>query len=199
MTTKGSNSKAVGVLAIQGDFAEHIAVLRDLAVEAREVRLPPDLDQVQALIIPGGESTTIGRLMEFYGLREVLVRRAHEGMPLWGTCAGLILMAQRISENRPQPLGLLDIDVVRNAYGRQVDSFEAEMVIPPVGAEPFRGVFIRAPIISRVGQGVEVLGCLADGQAVAVRQGNLLGTAFHPELTPDVRFHRYFLSMLQGS
>jgi 5'-phosphate synthase pdxT subunit len=187
-----------GVLALQGDFVEHLAVLQAIGVDAREVRLPRDLEGIDALIIPGGESTTIARLLDIYQLREPILRMAEGGLPIWGTCAGMILMARHISGDRLQPLGIMDIDVVRNAFGRQVDSFEVDLRIRGIGEEPYRAVFIRAPIIARVGEGVDVLARLPDGRAVAVRQGRFLATAFHPELTQDFRLHRYFLELAGG-
>jgi 5'-phosphate synthase pdxT subunit len=196
----------VGVLALQGDFAEHAAMLRRLGVQASEVRLPEELDGLTALIIPGGESTTIGKLATTYGLIEPLRRFGRE-KPIWGTCAGAIFLSR--DARRPQPLlGLMDLTVERNAFGRQVDSFIADIPVPALGDDPerpFRAVFIRAPVIERVGDGVEVLASLPpqDGKAsranriVAARQGNLLATSFHPELTDDPRFHRYFLSLAE--
>ena len=184
----------VGVLALQGDFAEHETVLRCLGVETVEVRLPQDLEGLDSLIMPGGESTTFGHLMELYGLNEPIKDMAGRGIPIWGTCAGMIMIARELTEDEPTPMGLVDIVVVRNAFGRQVDSFEADLDIRPLEGEPFRGVFIRAPVISKVGEGVEVLACLPDGAPVAVRQQNFLATAFHPELTDDPRLHQYFLN-----
>ena len=186
----------VGVLAIQGDFAEHIATLKRLGVEACEIRLPHQLDAVVGLIIPGGESTTLSRLMTLYALREPIVALAAEGKALWGTCAGMIMMAREITEEDPVPLGIMDIGVHRNAYGRQVDSFEQDLQVPCFGDSPFHGVFIRAPMINRLGDGVEVLASLPDGEPVAVQQGNLMATSFHPELTKDSRFHRHFLELI---
>ena len=186
----------IGVLALQGDFLEHLQVLRYLGVEGVEVRLPRDLEGVQGLIIPGGESTTMARLMDSGGLREAVVRRAREGLPVWGTCAGMILLARRLREDRPKPLGLMEMEVARNAFGRQVDSFEADLRVPILGEPPFRAVFIRAPLILGVGEGVETLARLPDGTPVAARQGCLLATAFHPELTSDTRFHTYFLRLV---
>jgi 5'-phosphate synthase pdxT subunit len=184
-----------GVLALQGDFAEHVAVLRDMDVETLEVRTLRELEQVDALIIPGGESTTIAKLMDTYCLREPLREMAQEGKPIWGTCAGMILLAKELTEDRPEPLGLMDITVTRNAFGRQVDSFEADLNVPCLGSEPFRAVFIRAPVVRSVGKRANVLAQLPDGRPVAVQQHNLLATAFHPELTKDHRFHQYFLSL----
>ena len=185
----------VGVLAVQGDFAEHMAALKRLCADAVEVRLPRDLEGVEALIMPGGESTTFSYLMDLYELKEPIKKMAGADIPIWGTCAGMIMMAMELTDERPVPMGLLDIQVVRNAFGKQVDSFEEDLDIPPLGDEPFRGVFIRAPIISRVGEDVEVIARLSDGRPVAVQQKNLLGTSFHPELTPDPRLHQYFLSL----
>ena len=185
----------VGVLAVQGDFAEHEAVLKCLGVGTVEVRLPRDLDGVEALIIPGGESTTFSYLMELYDLKEPIKKMASAGIPIWGTCAGMIMMARELTEKKPTPMGLMDIQVVRNAFGRQLASFEADLEIRPLGEEPFRAVFIRAPIISRVGEDVDILARLPDGRPVAVQQKSLLATAFHPELTQDLRLHQYFLSL----
>ena len=185
----------IGVLSLQGDFLEHELSLRRLGADPVEVRLPRDLDTVDALIIPGGESTTMAHLLDLHELREPLQRRAREGMPVWGTCAGMILLAQALTDERPLPLGLMDIIVDRNAYGRQLQSFESELMVPALGDEPIPAVFIRAPALVSMGQDVETLAALPDGSAVAVQQGNVLATSFHPELTTDVRFHRYFLEM----
>lgn len=186
----------VGVLALQGAFIEHIKTLRRLGVEAVEVRLPEQLAALDALIIPGGESTTIGKLASTYGLLEPLRQFAAE-KPVWGTCAGMIMLARDIGRDQPL-LGVMDIAVDRNAFGRQADSFEADLPIPEIGPEPFHAVFIRAPIVTRAENGVEVLARLEDGPVVAVRQGKALATAFHPELTPDDRLHRYFLTEVAG-
>jgi 5'-phosphate synthase pdxT subunit len=186
----------VGVLAVQGDFAEHLAVLRKLGVEGREVRLPQHLEKVDGLIIPGGESTTLSRLMSIYHLREPVTEMARQRKAIWGTCAGMIMMAHEITEEDPEPLGLMDIGVHRNAFGRQIDSFEQDLEIEGFDPSPFHAVFIRAPAIIRVGRGVEVLASLPDGSPVAVQEGHLLATAFHPELTKDTRFHRHFLGII---
>lgn len=186
----------IGVLALQGDFAEHMATLTRIGVDAREVRKADDLEGVDALIIPGGESTTIGKLMARYGLDEAIRARAKHGMPIYGTCAGLILLAQAIEGSDQPRLGLMDIAVIRNAFGRQIESFEADIPFAPTPDQPVRGVFIRAPIVSRVGAGVQTLSVF-DGKIVAVQQGNLLATAFHPELTDDTRVHRYFLTLVK--
>lgn len=189
----------IGVLALQGAFAEHLRTLRRIGVEAREVRLPVDLDGLSGLIIPGGESTSIGKLIERFELREGITSLAQTGRPIWGTCAGMILLAREVVEDSrasDQPLlGLLDVVVRRNAFGSQLDSFEAEIDVPHLGREPVPVVFIRAPVIESVGPDVEILACLDDGRIVAVRQGNLVATAFHPELTPDTRFHSWFATL----
>ena len=185
----------VGVLAVQGDFAEHIAVLRRLGVDALEVRLPGELEGLDGLIMPGGESTTFARLMDLYHLKAPIQHMAVAGLPLWGTCAGMIMMARELVDQYPTPMALMDIQVVRNAFGRQVNSFEADLDIPSLGPEPFHAVFIRAPGISQVGEDVDVIARLPDGQPVAVQQGVLLATAFHPELTNDMRLHQYFLNL----
>ncbi len=186
------------MLALQGDFQEHMSCLGRLGAEAAPVRLPEELDGLDGLVIPGGESTTISDLMEEYGLAAGVQRMAAEGKPLWGTCAGMILMAKDVEDSNRSRLNLMDIKVRRNAYGSQVDSFEAEVEVPALGNPPLRAVFIRAPVIQCVGPGVEVLARLADGTPVAVRQGNLLAAAFHPELTGDLRFHAYFLKMMEA-
>ncbi len=189
----------VGVLAIQGDFAEHIAVLGKLGVTAREVRLPEQLDSLDGLIIPGGESTTLSRLMTIYNLREPIAQMAAQGRAVLGTCAGMIMLSREITEKDPVPLGVMDIGVQRNAFGRQVDSFEQALNISALGGAPYHAIFIRAPVIIRVGQGVDVLSALDDERPVAVQQGNLMATSFHPELTNDHRFHAYFLDLAAGN
>ena len=188
---------SVGVLAIQGDVAEHKTMLAGLGVEAVEVRLPADLERVDGLIMPGGESTTIGKLMVKYGLDQALQARARQGTPVYGTCAGMILLARTARGGEPPLLRLMDITVARNAYGRQVDSFEADLEVPALGPPPLHAVFIRAPVIEEAGPGVEVLATL-DGRPVLARQGNLLVSSFHPELTPDARLHRYFVDMVRA-
>jgi 5'-phosphate synthase pdxT subunit len=191
----------IGVLALQGAFIEHIHMLSNIGVEAVDVRLPVDLEGLNGLIIPGGESTTIGKLAITYGLVDVL-RLFGKVKPIWGTCAGAILLAREI--HRPQPLlALMDIVIARNAFGRQVDSFIANLEVPALVAiskdnPPFPAVFIRAPIIESVSSNVHVLASLPDGRIVAARQKNLLATSFHPELTGDDRFHKYFLMMVVG-
>lgn len=183
----------IGVLAMQGDFQEHREMLRRMGLDPQEVRLPDHLDGLDGLIIPGGESTTIVRLMCSSGLLEPLRKLARDGFPIWGTCAGMILLAKRLDETGMPALQAMDITVRRNAFGRQVDSFETDVPIPALGGDPFHAVFIRAPIIEEVGPAVEVLARLADGTPVAARERRLLATAFHPELTPDTRLHRFFL------
>ena len=189
----------IGVLAVQGAFIEHEKALARIGAEPVEVRLPEGLEELDGLVIPGGESTTIGKVAGEWGLLEPIRAFAESGRPLWGTCAGMILMAKDVMDSMPgQPtLDLMDIAVRRNAFGRQVDSFEADLRVSALGEEPFPAVFIRAPLVERVEDGVEVLAQLDDGTVVAARQRNLLVTAFHPELTGDDRFHRYFLRSSQ--
>jgi pyridoxal 5'-phosphate synthase pdxT subunit len=187
----------VGVLALQGAFIEHEKRLRALGVEASEVRLPQDLEGLDGLIIPGGESTTIGKLAVEYGLIEPL-RQFAQDKPTWGTCAGMIFLAKDIGIDRQPILGVMDIKVNRNAFGRQVDSFEVDLPISPLGEEPFHAVFIRAPVVTEVGKAVEVIARLDDGKIVAVQSGKLLATAFHPELTDDNRLHQYFVNLIEG-
>lgn len=187
---------AVGVIAVQGDFAKHIEALRRLqkrGLEILEIRTPEELDRVDRVIIPGGESTTVGLLMQRYGLGDALKKRAADGMPVWGTCMGMIVMAHTVEGGKnPYTLDLLDITVQRNAFGAQVHSFEDEVRLMGMNA-PVTGVFIRAPIVTSHGKDVEEVGKY-DGKVVAVRQGKLLGTSFHPELTDDSRLHEWFLS-----
>jgi 5'-phosphate synthase pdxT subunit len=188
----------VGILAVQGDVAEHAAALRDVDAEPVEVRLPRDLAGVEALILPGGESTAMRRLIDAYGLAEPILNLAASGAPMWGTCAGMILLARRIADGDDPVLPLLDIEVRRNAYGRQLDSFEADLDVPALGEGPLHAVFIRAPIVSDLGPGVEVLATDPLGRTVAVREGRLLATAFHPELTGDRRFHRALVEAIEA-
>ena len=183
----------VGVLALQGAFREHVAAVASLGATAREVRQLKDIEGIDALIIPGGESTTIGKLLNEWNMLEPLRQRILDGMPVYGSCAGLILLCREIEDSDQPRLGVLDATVRRNAFGRQVDSFETDLSIPEIGADPIPAVFIRAPVITGVGAGVTVL-AEVKGQAVAVRQNNILATSFHPELTPDTRMHSYFLS-----
>lgn len=186
----------IGVLALQGAFIEHVKMLRQLDVEALEVRLPQQLDDLDGLIIPGGESTTIGKLATAYGLIEPL-RRFTESKPTWGTCAGMIFLAQDIGIDEQPILGSMAITVDRNAFGRQIDSFETDLEIAGLAGEPFHAVFIRAPVVTAVEEAVEALARLEDGRIVAVRQGSLLATAFHPELTNDLRLHSLFCAIVK--
>ncbi len=185
----------VGVLSLQGGFREHVAALEASGAEVREVRLPADLAGLDGLILPGGESTVIGKLMVEYRLLEPLRQLAREGLPCFGTCAGMILLARAIGRGDQPILGVLDIVVERNAYGRQLDSFEAEVMVHGLDGGPMRAIFIRAPRVVSCGKDVQVLARLDEGRPVAVRQQNLLATAFHPELTDDRRLHEYFLTM----
>jgi len=190
----------IGVLALQGDFAEHITMLRRIGVETSEVRLPVHLENLDGLIIPGGESTTIGKLAKAYNLMEPL-RQFGAEKALWGTCAGAIFLSKNI--HRPQPLlGLMDLVIVRNAFGRQVESFEADLEVPALekvqpGGGAYHAIFIRAPLIEAVEKDALVLSSLPDGRIVAAQQGRWLATSFHPELTADDRFHRYFLTLVR--
>jgi len=186
----------VGVLALQGTFIEHIGILRQLGMEAPSIRLPHELDTLDGLIIPGGESTTMLRLMESFGLIQPIREMARNGLAIWGTCAGMVLLAKSISDYEMETLGLMDMKVRRNAFGSQIDSFELDLDIPLVGEGPFHAVFIRAPVIKEAEPGVKILSRLPDGTSVAARQNRLLACAFHPEFTDDLRFHSYFLNMV---
>jgi 5'-phosphate synthase pdxT subunit len=186
----------IGVLALQGAFAEHIGVLHRLEVETLPVRLPHQLVGLDGLIIPGGESTTITSLMLSYNLRTEISRLVEDGMPVLGTCAGMILLASKVLDNNVEPVAAMGITVRRNAFGRQRESFETDLDIPALGEKPFPGVFIRAPLIEEVTNKVEVLARLNNSTIVAARQGKLLACAFHPEFTDDLRFHQYFLSIV---
>ena len=185
----------IGVVALQGAFIEHMAMLRRLGVEAVPVRLPDGLAGLDGLVIPGGESTTIGKLMATYGLLEPLRRTIEAGTPVYGTCAGMILLARDIGTAAQPILGAMDIVVKRNAFGRQLDSFEQEIAVPALGAEPFHAIFIRAPAVERVGPRARPLARLDDGTIVAAQQDHMLATAFHPELSRDTRMHAYFVAM----
>ena len=187
----------VGILAIQGDVIEHRHALERIGAETTEIRLPDQLDGVDGLIIPGGESTTIVQLIDIYNLRDVIRNKVKSGLPTWGTCAGMIVLADRLTDRRPDPLRLMNIDVSRNAFGRQVDSFEQDLEIDGVDGPPFRAVFIRAPVVNSAGAGTEILARLDDGRPVAVRQGGMLATSFHPELTDDSRVHQLFVRMIE--
>ena len=198
----------IGVLALQGDFEAHLKMLAELGAEGKAVRLPQHLEELDGIIIPGGESTTIGKLMVLYGLHEVLQRKIQEGFPVWGTCAGLILLARETDNGlEGQPLlASMHIRVRRNAFGSQRESFETDLSVPVLGEAPFHTFFIRSPAVESAGPEVEVLATLDDGYLppmrgpiVAVREGNLLGTAFHPEVAGDPRFHQYFLRIVQGA
>jgi 5'-phosphate synthase pdxT subunit len=191
----------VGVLALQGDFREHIAVLNLLGADAIGVRRPSELLQVSGLIIPGGESSVMDKLSRLFDLAEPLKAAIASGLPVWGTCAGLIMLADTVLDgiDGQQSLGGLDIAVRRNAFGSQLDSFETDLNIPVVGEPELHAVFIRAPIVETVAEGVTTLASLADGRIVAVEQGNLLGTSFHPEMTGDTRFHEYFLKKVAAA
>ena len=193
------NNLPIGVLALQGDFLEHIRALRGLGVHATEIKLPHQLDAIHGLIIPSGESTTMARLIDEFGLREPLIEKIKKGLPVWGTCAGMILLAKKLREDRPQPLGLMDITVARNDFGRQVNSFETDLKIPVLGNKPFHTVFIRTPKVMKAGSNVKVFAHLPDKSIVAIQQNNMLGTSFHPELTQDTRFHEYFLNLIHKS
>ena len=189
----------IGVLALQGAFAEHVAMLERLGARAREVRLPSDLDGLDGLVIPGGESTTIGKLLVAYDLLEPLRALVGRDFPMYGTCAGTILLARDVGGLDQPLLATMDLAVERNAFGRQLQSFETDLSIAGLEGRPFRAVFIRAPAIRSVGNSVQALAALDDGTIVAARQGNLLVSCFHPELTDDDRFHRLFLEQVQAA
>jgi 5'-phosphate synthase pdxT subunit len=186
----------IGVLALQGAFIEQISIMQQLGAEAPPVRLPNELDGLDGLIIPGGESTAILKLMQSFSLIQPIRELAKAGLPILGTCAGMICLAKKVSNHDMETLAVMNIVVKRNAFGRQIDSFEAELPIPVLGDKPFPAVFIRAPFIDGVDPKVEVLARLPSGVAVACKQENLMATAFHPELTDDLRFHSYFLSIV---
>ncbi|MEU2666707.1 pyridoxal 5'-phosphate synthase glutaminase subunit PdxT [Micromonospora sp. DT46] len=200
-----SDAPVIGVLALQGDVREHVAALAEAGADARPVRRPQELDAVDGLVIPGGESTTISKLADIFELREPIDKRIADGMPVYGSCAGMIMLATEVLDGRPDQRGFAGIEMTvrRNAFGRQVDSFEAPVGVTGIEGGPFHAVFIRAPWVERVGDGVEVLGTVTEGPAagrvVAVRQGNLLATSFHPELTGDARVHAYFVAMVRAS
>jgi 5'-phosphate synthase pdxT subunit len=190
----------IGVLALQGDFEAHLKMLDEVGADGIAIRLPEQLANLDGIIIPGGESTTIGKLMVIYGLHEVLQRKIQEGVPVWGTCAGLILLAKETDNALAgQPLlASMHIKVRRNAFGSQRESFETDLSVPALGEAPFHTFFILGPAIESVGPEVEVLATLDDGTIVAVREGTLLGTAFHPEVSGDPRFHQYFLRIVES-
>ena len=187
----------IGVLALQGAFAEHIKVLTALNIEAVPVRLSSELVGLKALVIPGGESTTISKLLVDYSLKEPMIDFIQQGFPVLGTCAGMVLLAKKVAGSEVESLGGIDIEIKRNAFGRQVDSFETDLSMPALGDKAFRGIFIRAPIVQRIEPGVEIL-CRINNTAVAVKQGKVLACAFHPELTDDSRFHKYFINLIAG-
>ena len=191
----GSSLPPVGVFALQGDVREHVAVLRELGADVREVRTPAQLDEVAGLVIPGGESSVMDKLSRLFALQEPLRARIRAGMPVYGTCAGLIMLADRVHDgiDGQQTLGGLDVAVRRNAFGNQLDSFETALDVPVLGEPPVHAVFIRAPVVDEVGPEVQVLARLDDGRIVAVEQGRLLGTSFHPEVSGERRFHERFL------
>ena len=192
----GTKRPRVGVLALQGAVREHVAAIRDVGAEPVEVRLPRDLVGLDALILPGGESTTMRSLIDEYGLREPIRSLARTGAALLGTCAGMILLADRNSDGDEPVFALLDVEVRRNGYGRQLDSFETDLAVPALGEAPLHAVFIRAPMVTAVGPQAEVLATDAEGNPVAVRQGRVLATAFHPELTGDRRLHRLLVTLV---
>ena len=185
----------IGVLAVQGAFREHLATLAAIGVEGVAVRLPADLDGVAGLILPGGESTTMRQLIERWGLREPILAMARSGAPIFGTCAGMIILSTQIVGGEEPVLPLLHVVVERNAFGRQLDSFETQLAVPVLGSTPVHAIFIRAPIIEEIGPEVDVLARLEDGRIVAVREKNVIATAFHPELTGETRFHRLLATM----
>ncbi|MBI4287019.1 MAG: pyridoxal 5'-phosphate synthase glutaminase subunit PdxT [Chloroflexi bacterium] len=189
----------IGVLAVQGDFIEHIEALRRLKAEAIPVRLPADLQGLDGLIIPGGESTTIRRLGQEYGVLPAIRDLRQKGAAMLGTCAGMIILARKATQLENGSLGIIDVEVRRNAFGRQLESFEVDLPIAVLGGTPFHAVFIRAPRIDKVGPGVEVLATLPGGEPVAARQGKVMVASFHPELTPDLRLHEYFLRLAATS
>lgn len=188
----------MGVLALQGDVVEHVAALERAGAAPVEIKTVDGLAHVDALVVPGGESTTVMKLLQRIGLDAAIAQRVRAGMPFWGTCMGLIVAAAEVADSEQPSLGLIDVTVRRNAFGRQNESAEVDLAIPVLGPKPFPAAFIRAPWIERAGSQVEVLAQRA-GRGVMVRQGNVLGTSFHPELTADARVHRYFLAMLGGS
>jgi 5'-phosphate synthase pdxT subunit len=194
------NTAPIGVLALQGDFREHLAVFAGLGVDAVSVRRPEDLERVAGLVIPGGESSVMDKLSRMFGLAEPLKAAVASGLPVYGTCAGLIMLADSVHDaiDGQQTLGGFDVVVRRNAFGSQLDSFETDLDVPVLGDAPVHAVFIRAPVVESVGAGVTVLATLDDGRIVAVEQDNLLGTSFHPEITGETRFHEYFVDKVRA-
>jgi len=189
----------IGILALQGAFVEHMSALQQLAVKTSLIRLPSELGSLDGLIIPGGESSSILKLMQEFKLIQPLREIAQIGFPLWGTCAGMICLAKKISNSNMETLAVMDMEVGRNAFGRQADSFETKLPIPVLGDKPFPAIFIRAPIITRASPQIEILANLPNGNAVAARQGKLLVSAFHPELSYDLRFHSYFVKIVASN
>lgn len=200
IANKRNPKPRIGVLALQGDFEAHLKMLAKLGADGIAIRLPEQLTEIDGIIIPGGESTTIGKLMVVYNLQTVLQRKIQEGVPTWGTCAGLILLAKETDNALAgQPLlASMNIRIRRNAFGSQRESFETDLSVPVLGEAPFHAFFIRGPVVESTGPGVEVLATLDDGSIVAVREGALLGTAFHPEVSGDQRFHQYFLRIVES-
>ncbi len=190
-----AHQPTIGVLALQGDVVEHVRALERIGAHAREVKTERDLAAVDALIVPGGESTTVIKLLDRFGLAAPIKARVRDGMPFWGTCMGMIVAAHDVADLEQPTLDLIDITVRRNAFGRQIASAEVPLAIPALGSDPFPAIFIRAPWVERAGAGVEVI-AEHDGHGVFVREKNVIGTSFHPELTGDDRVHRYFLSLL---
>jgi len=188
----------IGVLALQGDFLEHLQTLKRLGVTTKEILLPKDLEGIDGIIFPGGESTTIANLLDVFAMREPLTEKVKCGLPVWGTCAGMILLAKQLVQDRPTPLGLMNIVVDRNAFGRQIDSFTVPLIIKQTRDKQINATFIRAPLIKKAGPNVTVLAKLDDGTIVAAQEKHMLATAFHPELTRDTSMHEYFLSLVEG-
>ena len=189
----------IGILAIQGDVKEHTLVLNKIGAEVVEVRLPDELEGLDGLVIPGGESTTIIQLIDLYDLRKPLISKIQAGMPAWGTCAGMVVLAGSLIDEKPDPLHLMDIEVSRNAFGAQINSFETFISVKDIGEPKIRAVFIRAPVVTKVGKNVEIMAKLENDIPVCVRDGNMLATAFHPELTQDTRIHQYFVDLANKS
>ncbi|MBA13659.1 MAG: pyridoxal 5'-phosphate synthase glutaminase subunit PdxT [Chloroflexi bacterium] len=185
----------IGVLAIQGDYQEHKNMLEGVGAVTKEIRLPNELEDIDGLIIPGGESTTIIQLIDIYEMRNPIIERVNSGMAIWGTCAGMISIAKTLKDKRPDPLHLMDIEVSRNAFGRQIDSFETYLDIKNIEGPPVRGIFIRAPVVTNIGKGVEILSEIESGKPVMVLQDKMLATSFHPELTDDIRIHEFFKNL----
>jgi len=196
----GGDAPRIGVLALQGDVREHVRILRLLGAGVRTVRRPAELAEVDGLVIPGGESSVIDKLSRAFGMRDPLRRTIADGLPVYGTCAGLILLADEVLDGLPgqESFGGLDVAVRRNAFGSQLDSFESDLHVEVFGEPPVKAVFIRAPVVERVGAGVEILATLDDGRVVAVEQGNLLGTSFHPEVSDETRFHERLLERVRA-